>query len=357
MHFLANNDMDFNKLFYEGVNYISLETEMRLNKLNLNKKLRAELLNAERSTHAEFQLLLTKCQPELEELVRKATKDPSCTWEMAVNIEFMRPSVYKTLEEHVKSSQPQFFFTFTYDSDHLPKRKVLTIKVHSQEEAQRIQEEESQKKLNSPAEIELGGLRKVIQVLSDLERPIIFHNGFLDAMFIYRAFVGQLPLRQEDFKAQFSYYFPSIYDTKILAKGGGFQAKSFKQNSRLEDCYSDALSFGHEGLAVEIDSSLYTYKIESVGKQQGHHEAGFDAMATGYSFLKLAKADQLLSDNSNAFVNKFHLNGLSLPFDLNEPQATSSRKSIFRCSLHAKDVKVDIDKYRSVKQSQNWNQL
>lgn len=340
MHFLASNDLDFNKLFYEGVNYLSLESEKRLTTMNLTKKARQEIMNSRQSDLAEFKMLLQTYEAEIENFVKKASDQPEVTWETHVSIDYVRPSVYKTFEEHLKNKYTGLFFTFTYDSDHLPKRKKLIIKAHNAEEAQQIKLEEKSKALSNAEEVELGGLRKIIQLLSDLEKPLVLHNGFMDALYLYKAFVGQLPLRQEDFKQRFKYFFPHVYDTKILSKLGGFHKQSLTQSTNLEKTYQDALAFRDKAPVAHIDSQLYRYSINDVNNKEGHHEAGFDAMATGYAFLKLSDFDNMISDKTNKFLNKLHLNGMTQTFDLNEKQSSLPMKRIFKCSIHSRSMKV-----------------
>jgi poly(A)-specific ribonuclease len=338
--FLCRHGMDYNKWLYEGVNYISLESEKKLNEQNLKQKIRREMSNSERETLTDYKLLYDNHRHVIDHMISSAQADRSKTWHAEVKISYMRPAVYKTLEESINRNNPDIYFTFTYDSDHLPKRTTLTVKAHSLDEADILKKEEVDKLLINPKDIELGGFRKVIELISDNEIPLVMHSGFMDSMFLYRTFVGELPLRQEDFKERFKYFFPIVYDTKILAHSQAKEGSSAKLRSNLSSCYERALLSQHSNPIASIDSEIFKYSLLMDNGRLPYHEAGFDSMATGYSFIKFDNFTELLQDKSNQFINKIYLHKLDKPFDLNSDQSTSKKRLPFTATLLAKDDKV-----------------
>lgn len=52
--------------------------------------------------------------------------------------------------------------------------------------------------------------------ISELQVPVVSHNGLLDVLHAYQGFVGDLPATAEMFAQQLSKLFPVILDTKFL---------------------------------------------------------------------------------------------------------------------------------------------
>ena len=67
----------------------------------------------------------------------------------------------------------------------------------------------------TPTEDALGFTR-VIDLMADLKKPLITHNGIMDLMFLYDKFYRTLPETQGEFKSAINALFPHIYDTKHM---------------------------------------------------------------------------------------------------------------------------------------------
>jgi hypothetical protein len=67
----------------------------------------------------------------------------------------------------------------------------------------------------TPTEDALGFTR-VIDLMADLKKPLITHNGIMDLMFLYDKFYRTLPETQGEFKSAINSLFPHIYDTKHM---------------------------------------------------------------------------------------------------------------------------------------------
>lgn len=62
-------------------------------------------------------------------------------------------------------------------------------------------------------------LRKLFSLLVVHRKPVVFHNGFMDAVFLYHSFYLALPPSLQTFLADLNELFPShVYDTKFIAE-------------------------------------------------------------------------------------------------------------------------------------------
>lgn len=345
IQFLCKHGIDFNKWFYEGVNYISLEREKRLNELNLKKRVRQEIQASERENLSEFKILMLKDWSAISDMISEVSSDSSQTREVKINIAYMRPAIYKTLEEYITREYPDIYFTFTYDSEHLPKRKTLSIKAHSTEEAAELKREETDKPPNKPLPItiELGGFRRVLELISNREIPLVVHSGFMDSLFLYKTFVGELPLRQEEFKQKFKHFFPYVYDTKVLLKAQADANPQIKQSLRLKESFERALLYQHMDPISTIDSEKFNYSL-TADRIRGSlfHEAGYDSMVTGFTFSKLPNFTDLLQNKTNNFINKLYLHKMESLFDMDADQSKSKLRRPFTATLLSKSMKVSL---------------
>ena len=68
------------------------------------------------------------------------------------------------------------------------------------------------------ASVEENGLRNLITQIILNKKKIIFHNGFVDLVFLYQNLYAQLPKTLPTFIADLCEMFPNgIYDTKYIA--------------------------------------------------------------------------------------------------------------------------------------------
>ncbi|KAK8768944.1 hypothetical protein V5799_014589 [Amblyomma americanum] len=62
-------------------------------------------------------------------------------------------------------------------------------------------------------------LRKLFSLLVVHRKPVVFHNGFMDTVFLYHSFYLALPPSLQTFLADLNELFPScVYDTKFIAE-------------------------------------------------------------------------------------------------------------------------------------------
>ena len=63
----------------------------------------------------------------------------------------------------------------------------------------------------------LLGFTKIFRLLVEHKKPVVFHNGFMDIMFLYEKFNEPLPDTVGEFKTKVNELFPLIYDTKHIS--------------------------------------------------------------------------------------------------------------------------------------------
>ena len=70
------------------------------------------------------------------------------------------------------------------------------------------------------------GFSQVIQSIIEAKKPLVGHNMFLDMLFIYSQFIGNLPNTMTDFNNSWLEKFPVVYDTKCIANSLGLFQKT-----------------------------------------------------------------------------------------------------------------------------------
>lgn len=104
---------------------------------------------------------------------------------------------------------------------------------------------------------------------------IVGHNQFYDLCFTYQAFVGDLPLRLEDFRNKIHTLFPRMVDTKFLATPPNYHVMMADDNlSMLFDIAKD------QELPIIVQDA----------RLGGHmkHQAGYDSWMTAVIFARKA---------------------------------------------------------------------
>lgn len=109
-------------------------------------------------------------------------------------------------------------------------------------------------------------------------RVLIGHNCFLDLVYIYRTFIGELPGTVEEFQQKIHNLWPMIIDTKYMST---HNCGDINPVSSLEQIATQ-LSAEHKPI-MEVDPQHKKY--------QGHevlHEAGYDSFLTAQIAVRLS---------------------------------------------------------------------
>ncbi|KAH7935390.1 hypothetical protein HPB52_006889 [Rhipicephalus sanguineus] len=138
----------------------------------------------------------------------------------------------------------------------------------------------------APTESELRramlGFSRCFEVLAASGKPVVGHNMLLDLLLLYHQFCEPLPKSYAKLKAGLSSVFPAVYDTKHMSLQLRQQGVSW-----LKELMSGADLFS---LFKALSNSVVPYapRVEGAPKDLRAHEAGCDAYAAGFVFLKLA---------------------------------------------------------------------
>lgn len=115
------------------------------------------------------------------------------------------------------------------------------------------------------------------QNLITRRRVLFGHNCFIDLVYLYTCFIGDLPERVEDFQKLTHELFPAVVDTKYLASLVG----ELRFNSSLEALEMQMRTEQVPKIEVPVAFDRYTS-----GKY--FHEAGFDSLMTAKVAIKLS---------------------------------------------------------------------
>ncbi|PNS17479.1 Poly(A)-specific ribonuclease PARN [Sphaceloma murrayae] len=109
-------------------------------------------------------------------------------------------------------------------------------------------------------------------------RPVVGHNMFLDLVYLYQTFVGQLPDKVEEFAHAVNDLFPLVVDTKYVAT---HECGDLNPMSSLQQIA--------EQLDAQEKPVMHSHK--DFGKYQdmvAHHEAGYDSLLTAKIAVRLS---------------------------------------------------------------------
>lgn len=260
IEFLCQSGFDFNKCFYEGVPYADWACQRAAELYVMNERyfetpglskvydsVRHWLNNNDRSKSPDGENSLTLTLPEdLSAVVVMAdlkTRFPG------VLVELSRGGLKLTLPENL--------------------------------EPQRIAAQG-----RPPTESELRsamvGFRRCFEVLAASGKPVVGHNMLLDLLLLYHQFCEPLPKSYAKLKAGLSSVFPAVYDTKHMS----LQLRQ-QGISGLKELVSGADLFSLFKALSDVNVP-YAPRVVGAPENLRAHEAGCDAYAAGFVFLKLA---------------------------------------------------------------------
>lgn len=359
LHFLSVHNFDYNRLFQEGIYFLSkTEKESLLNSKQLKstkKKLRDDLIIKNHDVKA----FLDYAQPLVHDFLANNLKNQNFENKLEISIEFMKPRVYKylqnLLEEKLYTNRP---LDFSFDNDFIVSRKKMIIKEQTQEEYTEKKIELQKKTSSQGIDEEFTLFSDVIEQISNRKTNarIVTHNGLLDILHLYDKFIEVLPPDHKIFKEQFLSNFNGIYDTKFMINNSNTLFSNFLNNTDLQSCYKvcynmvDKMNLHTDSKKIEIDENFNEYQLTNLDDEEVsyQHEAGFDAMMTGYVFFKSLemlgynssasnkKDRETLNNNLKFYQNKLPLGGVKVPFNQTEPEDIYCDKNqkVFHCVFH-----------------------
>ena len=135
------------------------------------------------------------------------------------------------------------------------------------------------------------GFSRFIEYLCEKKIPIIGHNIYYDMMFLYDKLIGDLPLDFFSFKKQVHKYFPIIYDTKYISTILTQQYKKCNiEKTDLNNVYKTILKDRFDIYVDFFPDAPNGFCLYNDMERDKLHDAGYDSIITGRSFILLNKA-------------------------------------------------------------------
>jgi poly(A)-specific ribonuclease len=176
--------------------------------------------------------------------------------------------------------------------------------------------DEEVKRLHELKLEQIKGFTRIFEIITEHKKPFIGHNLLFDLLFLQSHF-DYLEQEYKHFKTRLHTLLPEIYDTKYIAS-----------NTSIQTLFLEGTSLGtihrylHEDkkstqqIKLKYPPGFDVYTVEdplNLNNSPKYHEAGFDALVTGYVFLKMKSA--ISEEELNSTKNK--LNTMFSLFDIN----------------------------------------
>ncbi|PVV00817.1 hypothetical protein BB560_004791 [Smittium megazygosporum] len=274
--FLTENAFDFNKWIYQGIPYLNFSDLEKLKKEKLsfitNPRLHARISDDSKDFYESTKLKIDGLAnaPEQTEIFIDAEN----TYKMR-------------LIHQIVDDIPCLYSVGQPGSVKIIKTNQVTKKKLIEEYITKLEKDLEKHK----------GFSKVIELLSECNKPIIGHNCFTDFVYLYSHFCRPLPNTLAEFKNEIHNLFPEIYDTKFIFENS-LCLKSIAVSSTLEDLNKSLKQ------SKGFDTSILLNARSSKYTSDRFHEAGFDSFLTGKLFIK---ALPNLADSLNGFLNKLFM--------------------------------------------------
>lgn len=303
IQFLTEHGFDFNRLFKNGVSYLTFQEK---------KLLKAEIKREKKN--------LSRIEPvspnNLPKFVPRVMKENCCDWLKQVSkfIERQRKhfNANNICGDHTSSSRNELEIK---DCSTNHKRNILRRLLETSQMAENLEiknkldpnrnetiltvsfidkaakEDKQEKALTNAI-----GFFEVLEHVIVNKKPIVGHNLFLDLIQIMNQFIEPLSDDYNSFKETIHSLFPHIYDTKYVAHAILDPETLTRNQSKLEDLYvqlKDVETFPR----IEIE-----HLGEFVDENQAPHQAGYDAYMSGYCFIALCES-YLRQENGKEWEN------------------------------------------------------
>ena len=165
--------------------------------------------------------------------------------------------------------------------------------------------DDKSEKINELLNDELG-FSLYIEYLCKKKIPIIGHNIYFDMLFLYDKIIGDLPDDFYSFKQKVHEYFPKIYDTKYISTVLTKQYKKCNiEKTNLDNVYKTILKNKFDIYVDFFPDAPHGFCLYNDMERDKLHDAGYDSIITGRSFILLNKALENSFEVTN--VNKSKL--------------------------------------------------
>ncbi|XP_033105063.1 poly(A)-specific ribonuclease PARN-like [Anneissia japonica] len=339
--FLATHNFDFNKLFREGIPYLTSNNAHAMREEILQKYAGQGIIlpnsPAFRTPPAKGPVIIPDEHKEfINNIVSKTEALLKDNDKTSLQLDpcngFQRKLIYQTME--TKFQTKLIVETKTGEKK---ERYIVITKATSEDDKKKRDQLRMQAELD---EVEDAvGFSKVIDMISESGRVVVGHNMLFDLLHTLNQFSCQIPENLLEFKNMSHCVFHRVVDTKVMASTHPF--KEFIMSSALGDLHKRLQDNPFIPPTIEMASNFSGY---SEGEM--HHEAGYDAYLTGQCFAIMANylgtfmdpPKQRVSPSSQflePFMNKIHLmRSNDIPYlNLNGPDLQPSRNHVFHVTF------------------------
>ncbi|XP_076455796.1 poly(A)-specific ribonuclease PARN-like [Babylonia areolata] len=288
MDFLVQQGFDFNKLFREGIPYL---TQMQEDVMRDSLTQKHEAF-AKFSSPAFFSpvggeigpgkgpILIPDEQKEfIDNTCEKISKfledsDGPKVLQLDPCNGFQRKLLYQTVRTKFSAVHLE---TKTGDKK---ERFIVVTKVSSDEE---LKKKEKDKQNAELMELEEAvGFAKVIKLIKESGKTVVGHNMMLDVMHVVNQFLHPLPQELAEFKELVRCCLPRLIDTKHMAST--HPLKEVIPNTVLANMQQTLEKEPFTPAKVELPEEYSRYGEAT----ERYHEAGYDAYVTGCMFATMA---------------------------------------------------------------------
>ncbi|XP_050524921.1 poly(A)-specific ribonuclease PARN-like isoform X2 [Daktulosphaira vitifoliae] len=277
MEFLSNHNFDFNKLFKNGIPFLTIPDE---------QVLRDELLNRYKQNCSQSQTpsksvdvipipdnhkadIETACE-RVKELLEGNTSSEVIVAEKTNS--FIRKLIYQEVYQRFSDTKVSLQSKIMEDSGNV----MIAYKGRSKE---LMAKERMEREL---AELEKAvGFSAVLKKIKNSNKPIIGHNMTLDVCHMIHQFCLPLPSDYMEFQEVVKIISPCFYDTKYIS--GTDPLREYFNSTVLNDLHKILFEQNHNYTNLEPESPLTSYAKDECKA----HEAAYDAYLTSSVFINL----------------------------------------------------------------------
>uniref|UniRef100_UPI0035900834 poly(A)-specific ribonuclease PARN-like isoform X2 n=1 Tax=Myxine glutinosa TaxID=7769 RepID=UPI0035900834 len=316
--FLANQGFDFNKVFREGIPYLSRDAEQELRDLLEERQRQANEAASSAapvspSTHVipdehkdYIAGIVQRVQEFLEDLACETMDLEPCTG-------YQRKLIYQVMNSRYPTG-----LHFETQLNNKKERYIVVTKA-SEEEKRR---------------------KEADKFVKEQGKLVVGHNMLLDIMHSVHQFGSALPEDLNEFKELTNCMFPRLLDTKLMSSNHPF--KEIIQFTQLGDLHRRLMESPFKVPTIESPENFPAYNTAT----EQLHEAGYDAYITGLSFITMANylgtfmhpAKQHVTAQSaliEPFVNKlFLMRIIDIPYlNLTGPDPKPKRDNVLQVTF------------------------
>ncbi|RUS80050.1 hypothetical protein EGW08_012167 [Elysia chlorotica] len=300
--FLVSHGFDFNKVFREGIPFLTAQQEhkMRLSLEQKHSDQNNQSFTAMEVPENQREFLDGICE-KIDAFLAEVDAEPL---EIKGCNGLQRKLIYQTVEEKYPLARLE---TRTGEN----RERFLVL--HGAKDAEQLAKIDQEKRALQMMELDIQvGFTKVVQAITKSEKPVVGHNMLLDVLHCMSHFYGPLPDDLEDFKSVVSTVLPKLIDTKLMANTPPI--KDLIEHTSLGELHQTLQSKPFTPVTIKLAPGFGKYAEDT----NALHEAGFDAFVTGSCFATMCKflgecqkpaTDFLLPSSPviKAFTNKLYL--------------------------------------------------